>query len=88
MHAQAQRERERERELERESSSVWICAILIYSVVSSKQKFINKKERQARMEKNKHRHKRATGDFWAKTTCKNPHFFSKVRVWKDTHEQR
>ena len=50
MHAQAQRERERERELERESSSVWICAILIYSVVSSKQKFINKKERQTRME--------------------------------------
>ena len=30
---------------------------------------------------------RATGDFWQKPPGE-PFLFSKVRVWKDTHEQR
>jgi len=60
VHAQTHTHRERERVRERESSSVWICAILIYSVVSSKS--LIKKERQGKPKNGiSHKHKAKKG---------------------------
>ena len=78
----AQTERERER-----VHLYWICAILIYSVVSSKS--LIKKERQGKPEWNKSQTQGKKGQtFVTFGLAKILIHFSKVRVWKDTHEQR
>ena len=80
--AQTERERERER-----VHLYWICAILIYSVVSSKS--LIKKERQGKPEWNKSQTQGKKGQtFVTFGLAKILIHFSKVRVWKDTHEQR